>query len=315
MTGTHTVVTGGAGFVGSHLVESLLADGAHVTVLDNFASGRRSNLAGIDDERPTLVEQDVRDPFPSLSDVDVVYHLASRASPVDFERHPVEIATTNSEGTRRALELTREHGARLLLASTSEVYGDPERHPQPESYNGNVNPRGPRAPYDEGKRFAEALATAHAREHGTDVRTARIFNTYGPRMRPNDGRVVPTFLSQALAGEDLTVHGDGTQTRSFCYVSDLVTGLRALADAPAEDAAGSVVNLGSTDEVDILTLAETVLEVVESDSAITHEPRPDADPEVRRPDVERARDLLGWESTVDLREGLARTRDWFERAV
>jgi len=218
----HSVVTGGAGFVGSHLVDSLLADGHRVTSLDNFGSGRPQNLEHIDSARFDSVDHDVREPFPDLGDVDYVFHFASRASPKDFESHAVEIALTNSQGTHNALSYAREHDARAILASTSEIYGDPEVHPQTEEYNGNVNVRGPRAPYDESKRFSEALAVAFRQQYDIDIRTVRIFNTYGPRMRPDDGRVIPNFLSQALRGDELTVYGDGTQTRSFCYVDDLV---------------------------------------------------------------------------------------------
>jgi UDP-glucuronate decarboxylase len=312
----HAVVTGGAGFVGSHLVDTLRDDGYRVTSLDNYGSGRRENLAHLaDDDGVTIREHDVRDPLPDVDRVDHLYHLASRASPADFASHPIDIALTNAEGTRNVLEFAREHDARVVLASTSEVYGDPEVHPQHEGYFGNVNPRGPRAPYDEGKRFMEALATAYDREHGLDARTVRVFNTYGERMRPDDGRVVPTFLSQALRGEDLTVYGDGSQTRSFCYVTDLVRGIRAFAEADPARARGEVVNLGSTGEITVLEFAETVLEVVDGDSGITHEPLPENDPERRRPDVSKARRLLDWEPRVDLPEGLARTAAYLERVL
>lgn len=312
-TQEHAIVTGGAGFVGSHLTESLLDDGVAVTVLDNFSSGREGNLTQLAGrEGLHLVEHDVRDPFPEVESVDAVYHLASRASPTDFDSYPVDIATTNSIGSHNAFEFARSSDATVVLASTSEVYGDPEEHPQHEGYNGNVDIRGERAPYDEGKRFSEALATAYHTQYDLDVRTVRIFNTYGPRMRANDGRVVPTFLTQALAGDDLTVHGEGQQTRCFSYVSDLVRALRAYAGAPEEAAAGEVINLGSTDEVTIQHLAETVVDLVETDSEITHVGRPVDDPQVRRPDISRARDLLGWEPEVPLRDGLERTLAYFE---
>jgi len=307
----HAVVTGGAGFVGSHLVDELLADGYRVTVLDNLGSGRRSNLEHISSDHLTLEIQDIRNPLPSFDRIDEVYHLASRASPTDFRSHAVEIALTNSEGTNNVLSLASEHDARILLASTSEVYGDPKVHPQPETYNGNVNPRGPRAPYDEGKRFAEALASAYEQQYGLDIRTVRIFNTYGPRMSRTDGRVIPTFLDQALRGEDLTIHGDGSQTRSFCYVSDLVRGLRRMAAEERSDLTGEVVNLGSTAEISIRSLAETTLEVVDSESSLTFEERPPDDPEVRRPDIGKARELLDWEPTIPLEEGLERTVEAF----
>lgn len=307
------VVTGGAGFVGSHLTESLLNDGIEVTVLDNFSSGQRRNLSHLEDvEGLHILNHDVREPFPDVGDVDAVYHLASRASPVDFDTYPVQIATTNSRGTENAFEFARSQDSPVLIASTSEVYGDPERHPQHESYNGNVDVRGIRAPYDEGKRFGEALAVAYRKQYGLDVRTVRIFNTYGPRMAADDGRVVPTFLTQALDGRDLTVHGEGEQTRSFCYVSDLVRGLRSFVDAPADVAADEVVNLGSTNEVSIRTFAESVLEVADTDSSIVHESRPPGDPEVRRPDITRAQELLDWEPTVPLRDGLERTLEYFQ---
>ncbi|GAB7013716.1 NAD-dependent epimerase/dehydratase family protein [Halolamina salina] len=307
----HAVVTGGAGFVGSHLVDSLLDDGFRVTSLDNFGSGRPSNLEHIDTSRFDSLEHDVREPFPELDGVDYVYHFASRASPTDFESHPVEIALTNSEGAHNALEFARENDARTVLASTSEVYGDPEVHPQHEEYNGNVNVRGPRAPYDESKRFSEALAVAFQQQYDVDIRTVRIFNTYGPRMRPDDGRVIPNFLSQALRDDDLTIYGDGTQTRSFCYVSDLVAGIRAFADADPAVAAGEVINLGNTHEIEIRELAEIVIEVLDADSDTVRRELPEDDPELRRPDIGRAQELLGWEPTVGLEEGLERTAEQF----
>jgi UDP-glucuronate decarboxylase len=303
----HAVVTGGAGFIGSHLVDSLLADGYRVTTLDNYGSGRPTNLAHVESERFESREYDVRDEFPDFGRVDEVYHMASRASPDDFASHAVEIALTNSEGTRNAIECALDYDATLLLASTSEVYGDPEVHPQHEEYNGNVNVRGPRAPYDESKRFGEALAIAYDQQYDVDIRTVRIFNTYGPRMRPDDGRVVPNFLSQALRGDDLTVYGDGSQTRSFCYVDDLIRGIRTVTDASQSAAGGEVFNLGSTDEITILELAETVLDVVDTGSDITHRPLPQDDPQVRRPDISKVSDTLGWKPDVDLREGLRKT--------
>jgi UDP-glucuronate decarboxylase len=260
-------------------------------------------------------EHDVRDPFPSFDTVDYVYHFASRASPKDFGDHPAEIATTNSHGTKNALEVAQKHDSVVVLASTSEVYGNPKEHPQTEAYNGNVDVRGPRAPYDEGKRYAEALSTAYISQYDLDVRTVRIFNTYGPRMRADDGRVVPNFLTQALEGRDLTVHGEGTQTRSFCYVSDLVRGVVALGALSPDRGRGAVVNLGSTEEVTILDLAETVIKVTESDISITYEPRPPDDPEVRRPDLSRATNLLDWQPEVDLDTGLKRTLKYFKNDI
>jgi len=310
----HAVVTGGAGFLGSHLVDTLLADGYRVTSLDNYGSGRPENLAHVESDRFESREHDVRDPFPDFDLVDEVYHMASRASPEDFESHAVEIALTNSEGTRNAIECALDHDATVLLASTSEVYGDPEVHPQHEAYNGNVNVRGPRAPYDESKRFGEALAVAYDQQYDVDVRTVRIFNTYGPRMRPDDGRVIPNFLSQALRGDDLTVYGDGTQTRSFCYVDDLIASIRAVATADRSEASGDVFNAGNTDEIEIRELAEIVLEVVDTDSGITHAPLPQDDPQVRRPDISKITAAFDWEPAVPLREGLRRTvADYRER--
>ncbi|QZX99897.1 NAD-dependent epimerase/dehydratase family protein [Halobaculum rubrum] len=307
MSRPHAVVTGGAGFLGSHLVDTLLDDGYHVTSLDNYGSGRPENLVHVESDRFESLEHDVRDPLPDFDRVDEVYHMASRASPEDFESHAVEIALTNSEGTRNAIECALDHDATVLLASTSEVYGDPEVHPQHEDYNGSVNVRGPRTPYDESKRFGEALAVAYDQQYEVDVRTVRIFNTYGPRMRPDDGRVIPNFLSQALHGDDLTVYGDGTQTRSFCYVDDLIGGIRAVATADRSAAAGEVFNVGNTDEMEIRELAEVVLDVVDTESGITHEPLPEDDPQVRRPDISKITAEFDWEPAVPLREGLSRT--------
>jgi UDP-glucuronate decarboxylase len=311
----HAVVTGGAGFLGSHLVDALLADGFEVTALDNYGSGRPENLAHVESEHLTLVKHDVRQPLPDLENVDQVYHLASRASPADFDSHAVEIALTNSEGARNAFECARQHDANVVLASTSEVYGDPEVHPQHERYNGNVNVRGPRAPYDESKRFSEALAVAYEKQYGLDIRTVRIFNTYGPRMRVDDGRVVPNFLTQALQEKDLTVYGDGTQTRSFCYVDDLTEGIRQVGDADTGRVGGEVINLGNTNEIEIRKLAGRVAEVVNTDSRVTYEPLPEDDPQVRRPDVSRANDLLDWEPTVDLETGLVETVPYFKEQL
>ena len=311
----HAVVTGGAGFLGSYLVEQLLADGYRVTSLDNYGSGRPENLAEIERNRFKSLTHDVREPFPTFERVDQVYHFASRASPKDFDSHAVEIALANSEGTYRALECGREHDARVVLASTSEVYGDPEVHPQNEEYNGNVNVRGPRSPYDESKRFAEALAVAYDQQYDVDIRTVRIFNTYGPRMRPGDGRVVPNFLSQAIRGEDLTVYGDGTQTRSFCYVSDLVRGIRVFSETRPELAASEVVNLGNTEEVEIRELAETVLEIVDTDSKLAYEELPTDDPQVRRPDISKATEMLDWRPEVPLEAGLQKTIPYFQASI
>jgi UDP-glucuronate decarboxylase len=304
------LVAGGGGFVGSHLCDALLDDGYEVICIDNFGSGRPRNVEHLRDHpRFTLKNADIRQP-PALPPVDEIYHLASRASPEDFTDFPVRIALTNTEGTRHLLDHAVACDAKMLFASTSEVYGDPEVHPQPESYTGNVNIRGPRGCYDESKRFGETLTVAYEREYDLDVRTARIFNTYGPRMRPDDGRVIPNFLSQALDGRDLTVYGDGSQTRSFCYVDDLVGGLRALMET--DGLQGEVVNLGSDDEITILDLAEVILDLCDTSSEITHEPLPEDDPARRRPDLSKARETLGVEPDVPLRVGLERTVSQFE---
>jgi len=301
------VVTGGAGFIGSHLVDALLKDGYRVTSLDNFGSGRPQNFRHIDSDDFESVHHDVRDSLPDFDNVDQIYHFASRASPKDFESYAVEIALTNAEGARNVFECAMNHDAKVILASTSEVYGDPEVHPQPESYNGNVNVRGPRAPYDESKRFSESLAVAYDQQYDIDIRTVRIFNTYGPRMRPDDGRVIPNFLSQALSGEDLTVYGDGSQTRSFCYVSDLISGIRAVAEADSEEVSGRVLNLGSTDERTISELAKLIRDLVDTDSEIIYQDLPEDDPELRRPDITRAEQVLDWQPEIQLIDGLHKT--------
>lgn len=308
----HAVVTGGAGFVGSHLIDSLLADGFCVTSIDNFGSGRPANFSHIDSDRFTSIEHDVREPFPEMDAVDYVFHFASRASPKDFESHAVEIALTNSEGTHNALSCALDHDACVTLASTSEIYGDPEEHPQHEEYNGNVNVRGPRAPYDESKRFSEALGVAYQQQYEIDIRTVRIFNTYGPRMRPDDGRVIPNFLSQALRGDDLTVYGDGTQTRSFCYIDDLVRGIRAVAAAASSAVSGEVINLGGTNEIEIRELADVVIDTINPDCEITYQDLPVDDPQLRRPDISRAKELLDWNHSVSLETGIEKTVPYFE---
>lgn len=310
MTPQTTIVAGGAGFIGSNLCDCLVDDGHEVLCVDNFGSGRPRNVEHLlDHPRFTLQQEDIRKPL-ALPPADEIYHLASRASPADFTEFPVRIALTNTEGTRNLLDHAVACDAKMLFASTSEVYGDPEVHPQPESYTGNVNIRGPRGCYDESKRFGETLTVAYEQEYDLDVRTARIFNTYGPRMRPDDGRVIPNFVSQALNGHDLTVYGDGSQTRSFCYVDDLVRGLRTLMGQ--EGLQGEVVNLGSEYEITILDLAESILDVCETGSGITHNPLPEDDPSRRRPDLSKAERVLGFEPTVDFKTGLERTVDYFE---
>jgi dTDP-glucose 4,6-dehydratase len=328
LTGARVVVTGGAGFLGSHLVDRLVAAGAHVLVLDNLRTGRRANLAHLLDhpdrtgrtERPAvrLREHDVTEHIEVGGPVDHVLHLASPASPVDYLQLPIQTLKVGSLGTHNALGLAMAKGARFLLTSTSEVYGDPAVHPQPETYWGNVNPVGPRGVYDEAKRFAEALTLAYHRTHGVDTRIARIFNTYGPRMRIDDGRLVPSFLSAAAAGEPLTVHGDGSQTRTLCYVDDLVDGLMALLLAPASatDVSGDVhdpVNLGGEQEVSVTEFAQRLLAISDSSSELVHVDRPVDDPERRRPDLARARALLGWSPRTDLEDGLQRTLDYRSR--
>ena len=298
------VVLGGGGFLGSHLCDQLLARGDEVVCVDDFSTGRRSNVAHLYDQPGfSLVEADISESIPVDGPVGGVLNLASPASPPEYLALPLETLAAGSEGTRNGLELARHHGVRFLLASTSEVYGDPEVHPQTESYWGHVNSVGPRSVYDEAKRFAEALTMAYHRALGADVTIARIFNTYGPRLRATDGRMVSNFLVQALRGEPLTVYGDGSQTRSPCYVDDEVRGLIALFDS---DLVGPV-NIGNPDEHTILELAHTVLELLGSSSPIVHLPLPVDDPSRRRPDITLARTALGWEPTTGLREGLALT--------
>jgi dTDP-glucose 4,6-dehydratase len=298
------VVLGGGGFLGSHLCDHLLARGDDVVCVDDFSTGRRSNVAHLHDHAGfTMLETDISVSLPVSGEVDGVFHLASPASPPDYLALPLQTLAVGSEGTRQGLELAHRHHARFLLASTSEVYGDPEVHPQPESYWGNVNSVGPRSVYDEAKRFAEALTMAHHRSMGTDTSIVRIFNTYGPRLRPDDGRVVSNFIVQAMRGEALTVYGDGSQTRSLCYVDDEVRGLIALFDS---DMTGPV-NIGNPDEYSVLELAHTVVELLGSSSPVVHLPLPVDDPTRRRPDITLAREALGWEPTTELRDGLART--------
>jgi dTDP-glucose 4,6-dehydratase len=302
------LVTGGAGFLGSHLCRTLLHRGWEVVAADNLLTGREANVADLAGERFSLVERDVTRPLEVPGRLDAVLHFASPASPPDYLAHPIETMEVGSNGTRHTLELAREKGARYLLASTSEVYGDPLVHPQPESYWGNVNPVGPRSVYDEAKRFAEAMATAYRTSHGVDVKIARIFNTYGPYLRPGDGRAVPNFITQALRGEPLTVYGDGSQTRSFCYVDDEVRGLLALLDS---DWNAGPVNIGNPEEHTVLELAELVLEICGSSSPIVHAPLPADDPTRRRPDISLAERVLGWRPEVSLADGVARTVEWF----
>jgi dTDP-glucose 4,6-dehydratase len=302
------VVTGGAGFLGSHLCDALMARGDRVVCVDDLSTGRADNVSWLEGQPGfELVLSDVSVAFDVEGPVDAVLHFASPASPPDYLARPLETLAVGSEGTRHCLALAKNHGARFLLASTSEVYGDPEVHPQTEDYWGHVNPIGPRSVYDEAKRFAEALTMAWHRTHGIDVAIVRIFNTYGPRLRPGDGRVVSNFLSQALEGRPLTVYGDGSQSRSLCFVSDEVAGILALLDASIT----GPVNIGNPDEHTMLDLARIVLEVTGSSSEIVHRPLPADDPTRRRPDISMARRELGWEPAVALRDGLRRTADFF----
>ncbi len=305
------LITGVAGFLGSHLCDRLLADGHSVIGMDNLITGAARNIAHLDGEpRFRFVSHDVTEYIEIDGALDGVIHFASPASPVDYLDLPIQTLKVGSLGTHKALGVAKAKDARFLLASTSEVYGDPLVHPQPEGYWGNVNPVGPRGVYDEAKRFAEAMAMAYHRYHGLDTRIARIFNTYGPRMRPDDGRVVSNFIVQALLGEPLTVYGEGTQSRSFCYVSDLIEGIRRLFLASGPEVSDPV-NLGNPDEFTIRELAELVLEATGSSSELRHLPLPTDDPKVRRPDISRASALLDWKPEVPLREGLARTVEYF----
>jgi dTDP-glucose 4,6-dehydratase len=297
------VVTGGAGFLGSHLCENLLGKGHRVVCLDNLDTGSLFNISHIRDEAFVFRNLDITERVEIDEPVDFVYHLASPASPIDYARLPLHTLKVGSYGTHHMLGLAKYKRARFLLASTSEVYGDPQIHPQPESYWGHVNPIGPRGVYDEAKRYAEALTMAYHRQQGVDTCIVRIFNTFGARMRPHDGRAIPTFLRQALQDKPLTVFGDGSQTRSFCYVDDLVRGLIALMDSDAH----LPVNIGNPEERTLLELAEAVVEVTESRSEIVFEALPVDDPQVRQPDITRAREILGWEPQVGLHEGLRRT--------
>ncbi len=306
------VVTGGAGFLGSHLCETLVGRGDEVVAIDNLVTGALANVEHLfGHPRFAFQHHDVSTYVHVPGPVDAVMHLASPASPADFERIPIQILKVGSSGTHHALGLAKDKGARFFLASTSEVYGDPAVHPQPETYWGNVNPIGPRGVYDEAKRFAEAMTMAYHRVHGVEVRIVRIFNTYGVRMRPDDGRAVSNFVVQALRGKPVTVYGEGRQTRSFCYVDDEIRGFLALLDG---DVTGPV-NIGNPEESTILELAELVLELTGSDSPLVFEPLPRDDPAQRRPDITLAREALGWKPEIDLREGLRRTVEWFRARV
>jgi dTDP-glucose 4,6-dehydratase len=306
------LITGGAGFIGSHLCEFLLGGQARVVCMDNFITGSAENIAHLEGQSDfTLIRHDVTQYIDVEGPLDWVLHFASPASPHDYLDLPIQTLKVGALGTHRALGVAKAKGARFLLASTSEVYGDPLVHPQREEYWGNVNPVGPRGVYDEAKRFAEALTMAYHRTHGLDTRIVRIFNTHGPRMRRHDGRAIPAFITQALAGQPVTVFGDGSQTRSFQYIDDLVDGIRRLMQAPVHDP----VNIGNPQEITLLELAKRILRLTGSKSEIVFRPLPVDDPKVRQPDITRARALLGWEPQIDIDEGLRLTIDWFRQTL
>jgi len=307
------LITGGSGFIGSHLCDRLIGEGHEVLCVDNFITGHADNVAHLrESPKFTLVKHDISTPLEPAGAVEYVLHFASPASPADYLKYPIQTLKVGSLGTLNALGIARAKQAKFLLASTSEVYGDPDVHPQPESYWGHVNPVGPRGVYDEAKRFAEAMTMAYHREHGVDTRIARIFNTYGPRMRTEDGRVIPNFITQVLQGEPITVFGDGSQTRSFCYVDDLVEQIRRLMDAPTHDP----VNAGNQDEWTILELARQIISSTQSRSQIVFRPLPQDDPKRRCPDLSRGRELYNWQgSKVSLVQGLERTIPWFAQAM
>ena len=309
--GDRVVITGAAGFIGSHLAETLLDRGDTVVGIDNLSTGASANLAGLAGRDFRFIRHDVSNYVSVDGPVDAVLHWASPASPIDYLERPIPTLKVGALGTHNALGLAKAKRAKFVLASTSEVYGDPLEHPQREDYWGNVNPIGPRGVYDEAKRFAEAMTTAYHRFHGVDTKIARIFNTYGPRMRARDGRAVPNFIAQALRGEDLTVYGDGTQTRSFCYVSELVDGVLRLLRSDTNEP----VNIGNPDEMTVAGIAERIIRLTGSTSRIVHEPLPVDDPKVRQPDIARARALLDWEPRVSLTEGLTETIAWFRTAL
>ena len=311
MLSKRIVITGAAGFIGSHLSEALLDRGHSVIGIDNLLTGDTANIAHLANRDFTFIKHDVTNYIYVEGPIDAVLHWASPASPIDYLELPIPTLKVGALGTHKALGLAKAKNARFVLASTSEVYGDPLEHPQKESYWGNVNPIGPRGVYDEAKRFAEAMTTAYRRYHGVDTKIVRIFNTYGPRMRVNDGRAVPAFMSQALRNEDVTIFGSGEQTRSFCYVSDLVDGIIRLMESDLNDP----VNIGNPHEMTIEQIARAIIEISGSKSTIVYRPLPEDDPKVRRPDITRARTLLGWEPKVPLNEGLVKTLAYFKTKV
>ena len=306
------VVTGGAGFIGSHLTDALIEQGHKVVVIDNFITGSRKNLEHHkDSEQLMIVEHDITKPIYLAEKIDRIYHLASPASPIDYQKLPIQTLKVGALGTHNILGMAKHHNARILLASTSEVYGDPEVHPQHENYWGNVNPVGPRGCYDESKRFAEAIVVAYRDFHKVNTRIIRIFNTYGPRMRLNDGRVVPAFISQILKGENITIFGDGSQTRSFCFVSDLVRGIIGVMEADYQNP----INLGNPSEITIKEFAERIINLSGAKMSMVNKPLPVDDPQRRRPDISRAREILGWEPVVGLEDGLKKTLEWAKQNV
>ncbi len=307
-----SVVTGGAGFIGSHLIDYLLKEGHEVICIDNLSTGNKKNIVHLVKNRKfKFLNKDITRKIKINSRIDYIFHLASPASPVDYQKMPIETLMVGASGTSNTLELAREKKARYLIASTSEVYGDPLEHPQREEYWGNVNSIGPRSCYDEAKRFAEALTMAYHRKHNLDIRIARIFNTYGPRMRFDDGRAVPNFIIQAINNRPLTVYGNGKQTRSFCYISDMISGITKLMFS--EEAKGEVINIGNPDEITILELAKIIIELTNSKSRITYTDLPQDDPEKRRPDISKAKKILRWQPEVELRDGLRETIEWFAK--
>lgn len=311
MSQKRALVTGGAGFLGSHFCDALLGEGWSVVAVDNLLTGRRANLDHLRNEAAfEFVEKDICEPF-DVGPIEYVFHFASPASPVDYMTHGIPTLKAGSLGTFHALEVARKYGAKYFVSSTSECYGDPLEHPQPETYWGHVNPIGPRSVYDEAKRFTEAVTMAYRRYHKVDTRIVRIFNTYGPRMQLNDGRVVPNFMKQALRGEELTVYGNGQQTRSFCYVSDEIDGFMRLAKSDEH----LPVNIGNPDEFTILQCAQQVLKITGSKSKIRYEPLPQDDPKQRRPDISKARQLLAWEPKIDLETGLRLSLEFFKKAI
>ena len=306
------LITGGAGFIGSHLCDCFVTEGHTVLCLDNFITGEEGNIAHLASQPNfKLIRHNISKPIEMADSLDYVLHFASPASPPDYLKYPIQTMKVGSLGTLNALGIAKTKKSKFLLASTSEVYGDPEIHPQPESYWGHVNPIGPRGVYDEAKRFAEALTMAYHREHGIDTRIVRIFNSYGPRMRMNDGRAIPNFITQALSGEPITVYGDGSQTRSFCFISDLVEGLHRLMKSDLHDP----VNIGNSQEMSLLELAKVILRLTGSSSPLVFKPLPVDDPKVRCPDIRLAREKLPWEPSMKLEEGLTRTVAWFRQKL